>query len=165
MILDLNNVFSGDIESVDINCSLDLSDVLESGQKIFETPIQVVGRVENRAGVVICSYIADIYMSVTCDRCLDKVDINKKQEFSSILLNNVNEEENTEHYICQGGFLDFDDMARTDIVLSIPSKVLCSDDCEGLCYQCGAKLSEGDCGCVSHQIDPRLAKLQELFED
>ena len=164
MVLDLNEIFSSDVESIDIDYTLDLSDVLESGRKIFDKPIPIIGHVENRAGVVRCSYVADIVMSAVCDRCLKEFDIFSKQKFSSILLSDANDEENTEHYICDGAVLDFYDMARTDVVLWMPSKFLCSEDCEGLCSNCGAKLEDGKCSCVSDTVDPRMAKLKELLE-
>ncbi|MBR3961677.1 MAG: DUF177 domain-containing protein, partial [Clostridia bacterium] len=40
----------------------------------------------------------------------------------------------------------------------------CSEDCRGLCSNCGANLNGGDCGCNVKQIDPRLAKLAELLD-
>lgn len=164
MKLDLNEIFSGDVESIDINYTLDLSDVLESGQAIFKKPIPIIGRVENHAGVVTCSYGADVCLSAICDRCLEPFELCEKKNFSSILLRSANDQQNTEHYICDNGYLDFTDMARTDILLNIPPKLLCNEDCLGLCDQCGAKLEEQECSCMSNQIDPRLAKLQQLLE-
>lgn len=166
MIFDLSEIFSGDQDFIDIDYELDLSDILLSEQKIFDNPIHIVGRIQNHAGIVTCDYTADIFMSAICDRCLDRFDISRKQKFSSTLLTDANDEENTEHYICENSLLDFDDMARTDILLSIPSKLLCSENCNGLCDQCGAKLDEdGGCSCSSNQIDPRLEKLKQLLEN
>lgn len=48
------------------------------------------------------------------------------------------------------------------IVLNIPMKPLCKDSCLGLCSNCGKNLNEGDCGCVTEEIDPRLAILKNL---
>ncbi|MBN1297720.1 DUF177 domain-containing protein, partial [bacterium] len=50
------------------------------------------------------------------------------------------------------------------IVLQIPMKTLCSDDCKGLCSRCGADLNAGTCGCDRDSVDPRLAKLKDLLE-
>mgnify|MGYP001091754997 FL=1 len=60
--------------------------------------------------------------------------------------------------------LDLEELARTDILLELPTKVLCSEDCKGLCSQCGKNLNEGECSCEKKQIDPRLAILSQLLD-
>ena len=58
--------------------------------------------------------------------------------------------------------LDLDALAEEDVVLNLPSKVLCKDDCKGLCPQCGKNLNDGPCDC-KEPVDPRLAGLLELL--
>lgn len=57
---------------------------------------------------------------------------------------------------------DLDELLREDILLSLPTKVLCKSDCKGLCPMCGADLNNGPCGCKK-PVDPRLAVLQDLL--
>ena len=52
-----------------------------------------------------------------------------------------------------------------DIVMGLPTKVLCKDDCRGLCPDCGKDLNLGDCGCQKKEVDPRLAALADLLKD
>jgi uncharacterized protein len=51
---------------------------------------------------------------------------------------------------------------REDLMLNVPLKPLCSDDCRGLCPQCGADLNEEECGCAQERGDPRLASLRAI---
>ena len=51
---------------------------------------------------------------------------------------------------------------REDLVLNIPVKPLCKEDCRGLCAQCGTDLNEGQCGCRKESVDPRLAALRDI---
>jgi len=51
---------------------------------------------------------------------------------------------------------------REDLVLNIPVKPLCKQDCRGLCAQCGADLNEGQCSCRKETVDPRLAALRDI---
>ena len=44
-------------------------------------------------------------------------------------------------------------------------RVLCSEDCKGLCPKCGRDLNEGECGCDLKEPDPRLAVLAQLLHD
>ena len=56
-------------------------------------------------------------------------------------------------------FFDISDHVWECIVISLPSKVLCSADCKGLCPQCGRPLKNGKCSCTLNELDPRLEKL------
>ncbi len=57
------------------------------------------------------------------------------------------------------------ELATADILLELPTSVLCVESCKGLCPVCGANLNEGDCGCDRSQRDPRLDKLRELLDE
>ena len=60
--------------------------------------------------------------------------------------------------------MDLDELIRTDILLELPTKFLCKEDCKGLCPTCGKNLNEGACNCQTHQIDPRLEVLKQLID-
>lgn len=45
-----------------------------------------------------------------------------------------------------------------------PFRILCREDCAGLCPRCGKDLNEGSCQCESDEIDPRLAPLKDILE-
>ena len=61
-----------------------------------------------------------------------------------------------------GDQADLDDILTTAVVLNMDSKLLCSEDCKGLCPKCGADLNLGPCGCKP-EMDPRLAVLQQFL--
>ena len=42
-------------------------------------------------------------------------------------------------------------------------KLLCREDCKGLCFRCGKNLNEGPCDCKS-EPDSRFAVLQQLLD-
>lgn len=58
--------------------------------------------------------------------------------------------------------LDLSELIRQLVAMNIPARVLCRDDCRGLCSACGADLNEGPCGCEAPEIDPRWAGLGKL---
>ena len=75
-------------------------------------------------------------------------------------------DEGNDDYIETPDFtIELDEVVISDILLSLPQKFLCSDDCRGLCPKCGKNLNLGDCGCDKREIDPRLAILKQLMED
>jgi uncharacterized protein len=55
--------------------------------------------------------------------------------------------------------LDLTEAIRQSVLLALPMKPLCREDCEGLCPQCGQNLNENVCSCSSDRMDPRWAKL------
>jgi uncharacterized protein len=61
--------------------------------------------------------------------------------------------------------LNLDELLRQSILVALPFKPLCADDCQGLCPRCGHRLSEGPCPCPPEGGDPRLAVLQRLLEE
>ena len=62
----------------------------------------------------------------------------------------------------EGDAGDLDELVREQIVLALPSRHLCREDCKGLCEKCGANLNAGACSCGQGEVDPRWAALAEL---
>ena len=62
----------------------------------------------------------------------------------------------------EGDSLDLDELVREQILLALPSRNLCREDCKGLCQKCGADLNAGECSCEQGETDPRWAALAEF---
>ena len=62
-----------------------------------------------------------------------------------------------------GRTLDLADQVWESFLMLLPAKLLCREDCLGLCSYCGADLNEGPCSCSSQEIDPRFEILRETF--
>jgi uncharacterized protein len=100
-----------------------------------------------------------------CQRCLDEARIDiaaESREYQAHTPEPGAEEEMTTPYL-DGDVLDTDRWAQDALVLGMPPKVLCRDDCEGLCPQCGHNRNEGPCGCAVEETDDRWAKLRDLL--
>jgi uncharacterized protein len=61
-----------------------------------------------------------------------------------------------------GDEIDLISGIREDLMLNIPLKPLCRENCRGLCAQCGTDLNEGQCACAQEAADPRLAALRDI---
>jgi uncharacterized protein len=64
----------------------------------------------------------------------------------------------------QGDGLLLEDVLREQILLALPMRVVCSEECKGLCPRCGQNLNLGPCPCPAPVADPRWAALQGLRE-
>jgi len=60
--------------------------------------------------------------------------------------------------------IDTDEVLIEQLLLNIPMKPLCSDDCEGICPVCGADRNMNKCGCIITETDPRLRQLEQLLK-
>jgi len=69
-----------------------------------------------------------------------------------------------DEYIIDEGVIDLNLLVNDAVLLNLPIKRLCSEDCGGLCQHCGINLNRGECGCGSESIDPRLEVLRTLLD-
>ncbi|EGC01114.1 YceD family protein [Ruminococcus albus] len=115
----------------------------------FTAPIAVSGRAENRAGVVTLDFGVKFGLSQVCDRCLKEFEREYAYEFSHILVRQLHSgrDDYDEYVVCEDNVLELDELVISDMLLSLPTKILCKEDCKGLCFKCGKDLNEGDCDC------------------
>jgi uncharacterized protein len=111
-----------------------------------------------------------VFLDISCSRCLEEVTIPVDGDFSYTLVPAIAEtKEELEpraedleigHY--QDDFIDLTPIICEQIILQIPIKPLCSEDCKGLCPHCGTNRNVASCNCHSDFIDPRLAVLKNI---
>jgi len=70
-----------------------------------------------------------------------------------------------DEYVIDEGTIDLNLLVNDAVMLSLPIKHVCDEECRGLCQTCGKNLNEGECGCVGENIDPRLEVLRALLEE
>lgn len=164
MIIELKQVFQIVDESLDIDFSLDLSNYELYDDKPFITPVYVKGVVFNRAGVVTLDYKISFSLKLHCDRCSEVFEREYIFSFEEILVTSLNTD--TDEYVLIKNFkLPLDEVVVSDILVSLPSKLLCSDECAGLCQKCGTNLNQNSCLCKQNTVDPRLEILSQLLVD
>ncbi len=110
---------------------------------------------------------ADVTLGIPCGRCLELVNTRIQIPFiKDIVLNEeLNEEDMEEQSFVEGHMCDVDEMVRAEILLNMPLKVLCSDDCKGLCSVCGMNLNKGTCKCDTFVPDPRMSAISDIFKN
>ena len=147
-----------------ISQSFDFREEELYGRYPFQSPGECSGEIENRAGVVRLVFCVKFSLDLVCDRCLEPFVRDEEMHFEHILVQKLESDGDEDYILCEGGELEFDELVRTDVLLELPSKVLCSEECKGLCPQCGQNLNFGSCKCEKKQIDPRLAALSQLLD-
>jgi len=99
-----------------------------------------------RAGETICIKVYGDFSIVTiCDRCTADIEVTIPTEESFYVFpeSNVTDVD----YFYSGESIKLDDFIRESIIMSIPEKILCSDDCKGVCSNCGINMNDKKCNC------------------
>ena len=163
MRLDLRPILRTPGASLPFQFELDLSGLDFYGEKPFAHPVRVGGTVRNMAGALSLEGTAETTLELVCDRCLKPFARELALPVSTLLAEELEDEENDEIVLLEDGAVDLDEVFTTALVLSMDAKHLCSEDCRGLCPTCGADLNEGPCGCRK-EPDPRFAALAQLLD-
>lgn len=165
MLLDLSKIIDRPGESVSFSTSVDLSDLCYGVSYPVSEPLLAQGTVRNTAGVLMMKGEVSTTIHATCDRCARDFDREIHFPIDVILVTELQNEENEDEWVfpLEGDSADLDDIVRTVFVLNLDSKLLCKEDCKGLCPRCGKNLNDGPCSCQK-ELDPRFAALQQLLE-
>ena len=165
MLLGLSKIIDCPGASVPFSTSVDLSDLRYGESYPVTEPVEASGTVRNTAGVLMMTGSLQTTIHGVCDRCA--ADFERFVEFpiDVVLVTELSNEENEDEWVfhLEADAADLEDIVRTVFVLNLDSKLLCSEDCKGLCCRCGKNLNEGPCSCQK-EIDPRFAALKQLLE-
>ncbi len=137
----------------------------------FLGAIRIHLRLSRSGSMVLVSSRVRAEMEFQCDRCLDPFSSYLDSEYRASLKPKPQipaEEEaeskrkdlETEFY--EGEEIDLTPLIQDQILLALPPKAVCREDCRGLCQRCGQNLNRGTCQCVNQETDPRLKPLKNF---
>ena len=165
MLLGLSQIMDRPGATVDFSTSLDLQDLRYGTCNPVSEPVLASGTVRNTAGVLVMTGRITTTIHGVCDRCASEFDADVEFPIDVVLVSELSNEENEDEWVfpLEGDSADLEDIVRTIFVLNLDSKLLCKDDCAGLCCRCGKNLNDGPCNCQK-ELDPRFAALKQLLE-
>jgi uncharacterized protein len=94
---------------------------------------------------------AEAKVKTNCVRCLDEFFLPVATEFEELYQFASRHREETDLILPSDGYIDLRTLYREYLILALPIKRLCDDECKGLCVICGANLNEAIC---EHQQEP-----------
>ena len=165
MLLGLSKIIDCPGASVDFSVSVDLRDLQYGTSFPVSEPVAASGTVRNTAGVLVMTGNISTTIHGVCDRCANDFDRDVEIPIDVVLVAELSNEENEDEWVfpLEGDSADLEEIVRTVFVLNMDSKLLCKDDCKGLCCRCGKNLNDGPCGCQK-ELDPRFAALRQLLD-
>jgi uncharacterized protein len=164
VFLDLGDLVLRTGERHERSYSLELAPVVLGGVPYrVLLPRGVTVAVDRVAGGFLVTVATDAKIYGPCARCLDEVALEfraEQQEFAPSAKDGW-EESDLSAFI-DGMVVDVAGIAREAVVLSLPSQLVCSPSCQGLCPQCGKDLNQGRCECAPAEPDGRWGRLKDL---
>ena len=169
MRIELENLEGGKGDFAHVYQPEDLNPVDER-IKISE-PARVAGKVRLAGNEVFVNGHVETRAEVECDRCLQLVTVPVIADFELEYISGTEYESSSVAELTEaemsvsvfdGQGLDVDEIVKEQIVLAVPTRMLCRDDCKGICPECGTDRNQGECDCKEKEIDPRWAALKNL---
>lgn len=113
-------------------------------------------------------------VELECTRCLKRftttVDVPLREQFYPTIEVNTGvsvpppENDELSYPIDHNHLLDLREAIRQNLVLALPMRTLCSEECAGLCPTCGKDLNDGPCACPAEVADDRFSALRDLLD-
>jgi len=109
-------------------------------------------------------------LDLECGRCLEPFTLPVQSGFRYTLVPSRDPEaqkeelsgEDVSFSYYQDDLIDLDALVYEQIVLQVPMKPLCAEDCRGLCPRCGSNLNAAPCQCRPEAVDSRLEALKKF---
>lgn len=103
---------------------------------------------------------------IPCNRCLEEVEYPMEVTLSKFFVLDqlviLDEDQQADMKYVQENTLQVGQMIIDEIMVHFPMKVLCNENCKGICKSCGCNLNDNKCDCDSLDIDPRMAVFQDI---
>jgi len=174
MLVNLSDVFSSEGKTVTIAAALEMTKFasrLGEFSITEKSPVTLILRNIGNGKAKIEGH-AELVFDTSCDRCLTEVPTALTLRFDKEVASpdtavedsiEEGDSEADELNFMEGYQLNVETFVYNEILLNWPMKILCKDDCKGICSVCGHNLNLGECGCDRFVPDPRMAAIQDIF--
>ena len=161
-MLDLKKLLDGSLEFIDFSLDVEDCSFIDDGISGRAT---ACGRITNHSGLILLNGEIKTNLTVSCARCGRDFVYSSPITLNAKITDKLANEDEDEFIIMQDFAIDTEDIVRTALILELPTRFLCDEDCKGLCAKCGKNLNEGECGCDLTERDSRWDVLKDYFGD
>lgn len=171
MLINLSDIFSEQHKTIEETVSLEMTEFCSVSGNFAITKQEQIHFLAEYAGdhTVLISGSGNVTLLIPCDRCLADVAVKILLSFEKKVRMEdgqaVWDEETDETNYMDGYNLNVDQLICNELLIGWPTKVLCSEDCKGICNVCGQNLNEGTCDCEDTGLDPRMSVIRDMFKN
>ncbi|TCT16965.1 uncharacterized protein EDC18_101261 [Natranaerovirga pectinivora] len=108
---------------------------------------------------------------IPCSRCTEEVIYHLETNFHRVasfgekrVAVDDDDDDEANKYV-EGHNIDLYQLVYEELIINFPMKVLCKNDCEGICNSCGCNININKCDCDNLDIDPRMAVFKDILKD
>jgi uncharacterized protein len=165
MKINVSDIIKTEGAGLDVHFCDDLLELREFDTSVeYKPSFEFTGRITNLGGQLKLSGKLHFEFSANCLRCLERVETIKDIEVEESFVE-VSKANEADAYTFEGNAVDIDKPLMDNIILALPMKIICSEDCKGLCESCGTNLNFENCNCDESKIvDPRMEILKDYFK-
>lgn len=169
MLIELTKVLSQDGNVLSQEVHLDATEISVNKQQIAISELQPLELTVTNTGdsVLLIEVKGKVRAMIPCARCLEEVAYDTALDFERKVDMKLDEQERDaaeeEYNFLQKTELDTDILVHNELLVNWPIRVLCKEDCKGICSRCGTNLNHGECGCDRSSTDPRMAAISDIF--
>jgi uncharacterized protein len=167
MKVNLSNLINGSDYQIELDDTFEINEIKTEGNHIkFNKPVEVNGGIFNTDDGIYLQAKVSFEYTTSRARCLKNITKNEDAmlDYKIVYENDQENSSEDELILEKGNILNLNEPIISSILLSLPMKTICDNECKGICPQCGKDLNKGDCNCEDDNIDPRLAKLKRLMD-
>ena len=159
--LDISKLLSGETESI----PFDLGPFSEQSEEngILVSSLRFFGEAKSQSDSIYLAGTVTGTLTAPCARCLTPVERLFSADIRFAVVTSEEESEE-EVLLAEGQKIDLISLMQETVITYMPMRLLCKEECKGLCPKCGKDLNTEDCKCEHKEIDPRLAGLADFFE-
>ena len=133
----------------------------------FRGSIKVKARLDKNSRQIFLNTEIWAEGSFVCDRCIEDFTRQLRAGYSIVYIQGDKpaadaKEEDVQIISADTNYIDLDDDIRQSVLLAVPQKLLCREDCQGLCPICGVNKNKTGCSCVNEKNDSRWDELKKL---
>ena len=140
--------------------------------KRFDRTVNVDASIEKSNRQLLVQVASRSGGSFVCDRCLEEFEQKVESHYTILYVqgqpapsDSGEKEEEVQYLPADVNIIDLGEDVRQYLVLSLPLKTLCKEDCAGLCPFCGTNKNRANCSCTVEETDPRWADLKRFLNN
>ncbi len=146
MVIHLKALLDGRVGELRFEETEDLSDFELYGVRPFQNGLNVCGVIQKHTGLITLQLSLTAVLDTLCASCGKPIQV-PFQVDAEYMLAKTMYEDNDEILLYADDQLPLDDVVHDLVALNMDMRPLCSPDCKGICYRCGANLNDGSCSC------------------
>ena len=162
MKVDVSDILKNSGESLRFSIEEKITETnSDFGVSEFLSPVKAEGTITSFEEVLKVKAEGEVKVRTNCAKCLNSFDLEVFFEVNEDFSTTGNEGA-AETFT--GEIIDLSSVVNQSILMALPMRIVCDDDCKGLCPICGKDLNEEACNCNASTIDPRFESLRSLFK-